>query len=110
MQKAVQALRDIPAAEQNRSLGARALDWIKDNHAQQPSFGAQLAAMGREALKDVRATIQETYFGSPEHASEPGAPLNPTMQQTTAALEGKEVYLPQDRIAPERQVNLEMDR
>jgi hypothetical protein len=55
--------------------------WVQDNHAQQPALGAELAAMGREATKDVRATLMESYSGKPEHASEPGTPLNPTMQE-----------------------------
>jgi hypothetical protein len=40
--------------------------------------------MGREAVKDVRATLMETYFGKAEHASEPGTPLSPTMQEVSA--------------------------
>jgi hypothetical protein len=57
--------------------------WVQDNHAQQPSLGAELAAIGREAIKDVRATLMESYFGKPEHASEPGTPLSPTMQEVS---------------------------
>jgi len=55
--------------------------WVQDNHAQQPSLGAELAAMGREAIKDMRGTLMESYFGKPEHGSEPGTPLSPTMQE-----------------------------
>src|ERR1700747_1360345 len=57
--------------------------WVKDNHAQQPALGAELAAIGREAIKDVRGTLMESYFGKPEHASEPGTPLSPTMQEVS---------------------------
>lgn len=44
-----------------------------------------VAAMGREAIKDVRNTLHETYFGRGEHAGEPGAPLNPTQGEIAAA-------------------------
>ena len=57
--------------------------WVQDNHAQQPAFGAELGAIGREAIKDVRGTLMESYFGKPEHASEPGTPLSPTMQEVS---------------------------
>lgn len=58
--------------------------WVQDNHAQQPALGAELAAMGREAIKDARAALMESYFGKPEHPSEPGTPLSPTMQEVSA--------------------------
>jgi hypothetical protein len=67
-----------------QSWSDRLKEWIQDNHAQQPALQAELAAMGREAVKDVRATLMETYFGKPEHASEPGTPLSPTMQEVSA--------------------------
>ena len=57
--------------------------WVQNNHAQQPAFGAELAAMGREAIKDLRGTLMESYFGKPEHPSEPGTPLSPTMQEVS---------------------------
>jgi hypothetical protein len=70
--------------EVKQSWTERLKAWVQDNHAQQPALGAELAAMGREAIKDVRATLMETYFGKPEHASEPGTPLSPTMQEVSA--------------------------
>lgn len=45
---------------------------------------AELKAMGREAIKDVRAAVHESYFGRPEHAAEVGTPLNPTSYEVTA--------------------------
>lgn len=57
--------------------------WVQDNHAQQPALASELAAMGREFVKDVRGTLMESYFGKPEHASEPGTPLSPTMQEVS---------------------------
>ena len=61
---------------------AKRAEWA----AQQPSISAELKAMGREAIKDVRATLHETYFGQPEHMSEAGSPLNPTAQMITQDL------------------------
>ena len=61
---------------------AKRAEWAE----QQPSLGAELKAMGREAVKDIRGTIHESFFGKPEHASELGTPLNPTPQMTTQDL------------------------
>jgi hypothetical protein len=36
-----------------------------------------VAALGREAIKDVRSTFMEVFFGKGERGSEPGTPLNP---------------------------------
>src|SRR5580704_15008569 len=69
--------------EPKQSWTERLAQWVQDNHAQQPALGAELAAMGREAIKDVRGTLMESYFGKPEHASEPGTPLSPTMQEVS---------------------------
>ena len=51
--------------------------------SEQPAFGAELRAIGREALKDIRGKMMETFFGSPEHSTEPGVPLSPTPQMVT---------------------------
>ena len=58
-------------------LLAKRAEWAQS----QPSLGAELKAMGREAIKDIRGTVHETFFGKPEHASELGTPLNPTPQR-----------------------------
>jgi hypothetical protein len=63
-------------------LLAKRNEWAK----QQPSLGAEVRAMAREAVKDIRGTIHETFFGKPEHAPEMGTPLNPTPQMTTQDL------------------------
>jgi hypothetical protein len=70
-----------PLDDRNLLEGFR--DWVRDNKARQPSFMSELSAMVREGIKDVRATIMESYFGRPEHPGEPGAPLNPTQQVVT---------------------------
>ncbi len=53
---------------------------------QQPSLGAELKAMAREAVKDIRSTVSEVFLGSPELGGEPGTPLNPTPQMVTQDL------------------------
>jgi hypothetical protein len=53
---------------------AKRREWLES----QPSLSGQLAAMGREMVKDVRASVHESFFGRPEHAPEGGAPGNPT--------------------------------
>lgn len=37
-----------------------------------------IKASAREAVKDVRSTIMDAFFGQKEGLGEPGAPLNPT--------------------------------
>jgi len=70
--------------EVRKSWAERLKEWIQSNHAGQPALGAELAAMGREAIKDCRATLMEVYAGKAEHPSEPGTPLSPTMQELSA--------------------------
>lgn len=65
------------------SLLGRALKQRNKWASEQPSFTGQLAAMWREAVKDVRQTINETFFGKSEHMPEAGTPMNPTQQQVT---------------------------
>src|SRR5207244_13285765 len=64
--------------EVKQSWGDRLKQWVQDNHAQQPALGAEVKAMGREAIKDVRNSIHESFFGQREGFDEPGAPLNNT--------------------------------
>lgn len=65
-----------------KQMLAKRAEWA----AEQPSLSAELKAMGREAIKDVRNTLHETYFGQSEHMSELGVPLCPTPQMTTQDL------------------------
>jgi hypothetical protein len=67
--------------EAKQSLWQRFKGWVKDNRDRQPSFGAEVKAMGREAIKDVRNTIHESFFGQREGPGEPGAPLNYTQAE-----------------------------
>lgn len=61
----------------------RMMDQRNEWADQQPSLAAELKAMAREAIKDVRSTVNETFLGSPELGGEPGTPLNPTPQMVT---------------------------
>lgn len=82
-------MRRDQAAQQQQQQGQEARQswaeklggWIKDNHERQPSLGAELKAMGREAIKDVRNTVHEVFFGQREGPGEPGAPLNYTQAE-----------------------------
>jgi hypothetical protein len=67
-----------------KGIFERALDKRAEWAANQPSLGAEVNAMGREAIKDVRNTIHQAFFGKQEGMSEPGTPLNPTPQEVTA--------------------------
>ena len=69
--------------DEGRSFVGRAMDWVRSNHEEQPSLIAQLGAMWREGIKDVRQTMNETFFGHGEHMAEAGTPMNPTQQQVT---------------------------
>jgi len=59
------------------------LDMRNEWAEQQPSLMAELKAMAREGIKDIRSTVNETFLGSPEFGGEPGTPLNPTPQMVT---------------------------
>jgi hypothetical protein len=73
-------------AEQQPGMWEQMLAKRAEWAAEQPSLSAQFAAMGREAIKDVRGTMHETFFGQQEGHGELGTPLNPTPQMTTADL------------------------
>lgn len=72
--------------EANPSLLQRMIETRNEWAEQQPSISAEVKAMAREAVKDVRSTISETFLGSPELGGEPGTPLNPTPQMVTQDL------------------------
>jgi len=71
------------AQEQKKSAFETLLDKRAEWAAQQPSLGAEVKAMGREAIKDVRGSIHEVFYGKAEGISEIGAPMSPTMQELT---------------------------
>lgn len=64
----------------------RMIDARNEWAEQQPSFAAEVKAMAREAVKDVRSTVSEVFLGSAELGGEPGTPLNPTPQMVTQDL------------------------
>lgn len=92
-------------------LLAKRAEWAE----QQPSLGAELKAMGREAVKDIRGTVHQSWFGQPEHGAELGTPLNPTPQMTTQDLgtvHGSyqamlDSYGAQGRVAQDRENDME---
>lgn len=71
---------------QGSNLLQQAMDLRNEWASQQPSLSAEIKALGREAIKDVRSTISEVFLGSPELGGEPGTPLNPTPQMVTQDL------------------------
>ena len=72
--------------DQQPGILQRMLDKRNKWAAQQPSLAAEVKAMAREAVKDVRSTVTEVFVGSPELGGEPGTPLNPTPQMVTQDL------------------------
>lgn len=67
---------DAQAAERDDRGSVPLLDFLADAIAGIAS-DRSVAAIGREAVKDVRETIMETFFGDPDRGGEIGAPLNP---------------------------------
>jgi hypothetical protein len=72
--------------EQQPGILQRMVDKRNEWAAEQPSLSAELKAMAREAVKDVRSTINEVFIGSQELGGEPGTPMNPTPQMVTEDL------------------------
>lgn len=72
--------------QQNPGIVQRMLDKRAEWAKEQPSFSAEIKAMAREGIKDVRSTVNEVFFDSPELGGEPGTPLNPTPQMVTQDL------------------------
>jgi len=72
--------------KQKKTLVDRFVEMRQNNVAQRPKLMGQLGAMWREALKDVRNTMNEVFFGKSEHMGEMGTPLNPTPHMVTKEL------------------------
>ena len=72
--------------KEKQSLGERFAEYRAANAKKRPSFGAQMGAMGREALQDIRDTMFQVFFGQKEGPGELGTPLNPTPQMVTKDL------------------------
>ena len=89
--------------DENPGLGARFMNWVRENHASQPSLVGQGEAMIREAAKDVRNTMNEVFFGQPEHAPEMGTPQNPTPQNVTEDLGNFQGYAQMLDSLPDRE-------
>jgi hypothetical protein len=97
-QKDLEAMPDASHDKKQPSLLDRFIAKRNEWAAEQPSLGAQLEAMWREGIKDVRQTLMESYFGKPEHMPEAGTPLNPTPQQVTDDLEPDKTASYNDRL------------
>jgi hypothetical protein len=85
------------------------LDYAREQRARQPPLKAQGKAILREAVKDVRSTLHQVFFGQPEHMPEPGTPLNPTPQLTTAELTGRPMDIHRDMPQPSKQRQQQME-
>jgi hypothetical protein len=85
----------------------KGIEMLKRWQAQQPSLGAELKAMTREAVKDIRGTLHQIFFGQPEHMAEAGTPLNPTQQIVTEGLKDREVHPVKDQLMPAKQREME---
>jgi hypothetical protein len=69
--------------EERASGGNAFADWIRRNHAQQPSLIAELKGLGRGGLKDVQDVVLHAFPESMRLHEEPGAPLSPTQAMVT---------------------------
>jgi hypothetical protein len=76
------------AAESDmQRMTEQAMDKRAEWAAQQPSLVAELKAMAREAVKDIReSVVEQGWFGQRDGPGEPGTPLNPTPQMVTQDL------------------------
>ena len=61
-----------------------------------------IAAAGREAIKDVRSTMFDVFFGQPERGGEPGAPLNPTQGEVAEMRRADDLPSPSEIAAETR--------
>lgn len=84
-------------AEQQKGLIERALEMRAKNVENLPKFGGEFDAIFRGFVKDIRSTLHDVAWGTPEKMSEPGEPLSPTPQITTASLLGKDKEIDLDR-------------
>jgi hypothetical protein len=66
-----------------KGMGEKILDQIKEWRDSQPNFSGQVAAMWREGLKDLQNAILPAFPESQRGVEEPGTPLSPTSQQVT---------------------------
>jgi hypothetical protein len=77
-------------AGQQKSLAEMFLDMRAKNIENLPTISGEFGAIFRGAVRDIRSTFFEAAWGQPEKMSEPGEPLSPTPQITTASLLGKD--------------------
>jgi hypothetical protein len=63
-----------------------------------------IAALGREAIKDVQDTYHEVAFGQSDHMREPGSPLTPLFSDIAAA---RDSYAPEQPLPSPSQIGRE---
>lgn len=69
--------------KEERSAVESFKEWVRQNHQQRPSLGAELKALGREGLKDLQNAVLHAFPDSMRLHEEPGAPLSPTQAMVT---------------------------
>jgi hypothetical protein len=78
------------AREPGQSRVGQFLGWLgrfpSRNLENAPSLSGQLDALRRDALTDIRDTMNQVFFGQREGPGQPGMPLNPTSQMVTQNL------------------------
>jgi hypothetical protein len=55
-------------------------------------LGGELWAIGREAVNDVRQTMNEVFFSQSEHGMGMGTPMNPTSHEVTKEVAPESLY------------------
>jgi hypothetical protein len=80
------------AEEQDQSILQRLINFPSRNMDNPPALSGQLEAMSREAVKDVRDTMFQVFFGSRDGPGEPGTPLVPTQMMVNQELGTGNVY------------------
>ena len=74
------------AQDKEPSLWQQYLDMRARNVEQLPSFGGEMAALWREARKDINNSLHQVFFGQQAGIGEPGTPLVPTQMQVNQDL------------------------
>lgn len=69
--------------KEERSAVESFKEWVRQNHQQRPSLGAELKALGREGLKDLQNAVLHAFPESMRLHEEPGTPLSPTQAMVT---------------------------
>jgi hypothetical protein len=74
------------AEEKEMGIGARADQWVRDNHARQPALSGQVEAWVRQGAKDLQNAVLHAFPDSQRLHEEMGAPGSPTAQMVSQDL------------------------